>query len=69
MGGWIDIKAGLPKVGSQKHPDMAWLVFDGEKISLEKTHPSYWNHKDSRGEEYDGTVVTHWMSLPDKPHA
>ena len=65
---WIDIMDRLPDVGNCKPPELAWLVTDGKRISLETMHPSYWNGSFGPDDMHDGPIVTHWMPLPELPH-
>ncbi len=67
MSDWVDIaKDGPPPNWSaavMKPVDMGWLVYDGNRIHWCTVHPSYWNHIDERGRDYDGPKVTHWAEF------
>lgn len=59
-GGWVAV--------DERKPDRAgpWLVYAAgdTQPSLTTQHPSWWNHKDDRGREYDGDRVHFWQYAP-----
>ena len=62
---WVSVEERLPEAGI--HTPNGWIVFDGKRVYWLTWHPSWWNHKDERGSDFDGPKVTHWMPLPSAP--